>query len=60
MLLFIPCSALSAELELPWNPGSKLNSKLCRLLKERDELNDQVSTLQIEMGLKASPLEGNH
>ena len=29
-----------------------------RLLRERDELNDQVSGLQIEMGLKTSPLEG--
>ena len=38
---------------------SILTGKFSRLLKERDELNDQVSTLQIEMGLKASPLEGN-
>ena len=35
------------------------NGYISRLLKERDELNDQVSSLQIEMGLKASPLEGN-
>ena len=36
-----------------------LTDTFSRLLKERDELNDQVSSLQIEMGLKASPLEGN-